>query len=65
MARTSIYVPNFLHRWFKTELPPDETLSGLATAALAARKRRAEGCDHSGGRLLCGECHAPVVDPAG
>lgn len=57
---TSIYIPDFLWRRAKTELGVDETVSGLATAALAARLTAEGDCPHE--HAMCSRCHMPLPD---
>lgn len=54
-ARRTIYIPSWIERRLRAELPAAETISGVATRSLEARVHALDGCDHDH-PLVCAHC---------
>jgi len=59
MARRTIYVPNWLDRRLRVELPAEENISATACRSLEARFRALDGCEHDAPQL-CARCLTEV-----
>ena len=60
-ARRTIYVPSWIDRRLRAELPAAETISGVAARALEARLHAIDGCDHDHPKV-CAHCLQAVED---
>ena len=63
VGRTTIYIPDWVREAARSQLPPEESVSAIATRAVMERLGALEGCAHEVCR--CVRCGAVVGAESG